>query len=336
MSTSTPEAKSEVKKDVRQFYDQVGWSLVGEDRLGTILYQNARYEDLRPVSREYIHRAHLRVCRHISPHGRFLLDAGSGPIQYPEYLEYSRGYQFRVCADISITALIEARKRLSALVDILPEHGLYVVADVANLPFKSGVFDGAVSLHTIHHLPEDEHLQAYRELYRLLALEKNAVVVNGWPSSKLMAFFDPLVRFSNRLRYLVNRLRGRTHPLKKDSAKTGPTGKPEECGRVLPGGRALPGGRELPTGETSGAQKGTFTSRHDVAWIKEVVGAQMPVEILVWRSASVRFLRAVIFPWLGGRYWLRLLYRLEERNPHYFGENGQYPLIVVKKGISDS
>ena len=303
---NTPETTAEVKKEVRQFYDQVGWSMVGEDRLGTTLYQNARYEDLRPVSREYIHRAHLRVCRHISPNGRFLLDAGSGPIQYPEYLEYSRGYQHRVCADISMTALKEASKRLSTVAGVRPEHGLYVVADVANLPFKSGVFDGVVSLHTIHHLPEDEHLQAYRELYRLLGQGKRAVVVNGWPSSKLMAFFDPLVLLSNHMRYLVNRLRGRTPAAKKVKI----TGKPEEAGS---------------------AQKGTFTSRHDVAWIKEVVGTQMPLEILVWRSASVRFLRAVIFPWLGGRYWLRLLYRLEEKNPHYYGENGQYPLIVINK-----
>jgi SAM-dependent methyltransferase len=317
MTSSTTETTAadvdirEVKKEVRQFYDQVGWSLVGED-----LYQNARYEDLRPVSREYIHRAHLRVCRHISANGRYLLDAGSGPIQYPEYLEYSRGYQYRICADISITALKEARKRLSALANTVSDHGMYVVADVANLPFKSGVFDGVVSLHTIHHLPEDEHLQAYHELYRLLNEGKNAVVVNGWPSSKLMAFFDPLMRLSNSLRRLVNRLRGRTgwkgtSPAKNAAATNPAAQKPEHNGSTLP--------------------QGTFTSRHDVAWVKGIVGAQMPVEILVWRSASVRFLRAVIFPWIGGRYWLRLLYRLEEYNPHYFGENGQYPLIVIRK-----
>ncbi len=65
------------------------------------------------------------------------------------------------------------------------------------------------------------------------------------------------------------------------------------------------------------------------------VGSRMPVEILVWRSVSVRFLRTLIHPWLGGRFWLRLLYRLEERFPHYFGENGQYPLIVIRKMSKD-
>ncbi len=74
-------SESDIKQDVREFYDLVGWKQIGED-----IYQNARYEDLRPVSREYIHRCHVRVTRHLNREGEYLLDAGSGPIQYPEYL----------------------------------------------------------------------------------------------------------------------------------------------------------------------------------------------------------------------------------------------------------
>ncbi len=68
-----------------------------------------------------------------------------------------------------------------------------------------------------------------------------------------------------------------------------------------------------------------------VDWLRKNVGSQMAIEIRVWRSVSVRFLRAMIHPWLGGKYWLRLLYRLEEKYPQYFGEKGQYPLIVISK-----
>ena len=93
-------SEPQIKQQVREFYDQVGWQLVGED-----VYQNARYEDLRPVAHDYIHRCHLRVARHLKPQGTYLLDAGSGPIQYPEYLEYSRSYQYRVCVDLSQTAI---------------------------------------------------------------------------------------------------------------------------------------------------------------------------------------------------------------------------------------
>jgi SAM-dependent methyltransferase len=289
---------TEVKQEVRKFYDQVGWQMVSED-----VYQNARYEDLRPVSREYIHRCHLRVSQHIKPAGKLLLDAGSGPIQYPEYLEYSRGYQRRVCADISITALLEARKRIEA-------HGFFVVADIANLPFKADAFDGIVSLHTIHHLPEGEHLRAYTELYRVLEPECSAVVVNGWPYSRLMSIADPFIRLSNRMRGIIRRLSGSSNSSRQ----------------------AMKAQTQMAAQKRmDGKPKGTFTERHDVGWVKHQVRSSMPVEILVWRSVSVRFLRSLIHPESGGQFWLRLLYWLEERFPHFFGEQGQYPLIVIRK-----
>ena len=100
------------KQQVREFYDQIGWSQVSGG-----LYQNARYEDLRPVSREYIHKCHLRVNRHLAPQGDLFLDAGSGPVQWPEYLTYSDGYLFRVCADVSITA--QPLRRLALMHSIL-------------------------------------------------------------------------------------------------------------------------------------------------------------------------------------------------------------------------
>lgn len=297
---------TEVKQEVRQFYDEIGWKLVGED-----VYQNARYEDLRPVSRQYIHMCHLRVSRHLKDHGHFLLDAGSGPVQYPEYLDYSRNYKFRVCADISITALKEAHQRLG-------EKGLYVVADVANLPFAPDVFDGIVSLHTIHHLPEEEHLRAFQEIYRVLAPRSSAVVVNGWSGSRLMKSLEPLVRLAYILRHLFYRLRGK-----------GPVGADDL--EDLNDENPKPRRRK----SRDGTPKGTFTNKHDAEWVRKEVGAWMPARILVWRSVTVRFMRAVIHPYLAGRLWLLLLYGLEERFPEYFGENGKYPLIVIQKPNED-
>lgn len=290
---SSMKTHSDIKQQVREFYNRVGWQEVSEG-----MYQNARYEDLRPVSREYIHRCHLRVLRHIQPSGKYLLDAGSGPIQYPEYLEYSHGYQYRVCADISRVALLEARGRIG-------DHGLFVVADIANLPFRVESFDGVVSLHTIHHLPEAEHTRAYQELYRTLTPGSSAVVVNGWGDSKLMKMFNPLIRLSQLVRYRYNRFVKRIE-----------TNDAQE---------------ELPKHSQKDTPKGTFTNKHDADWMKNSLGKSMPLEILVWRSVSVKFLRNLIHAQLGGRYWLRLLYWLEERFPNYLGENGVYPLIVIRK-----
>lgn len=289
----------EIKQQVREFYDQVGWQEIGEG-----VYQNARYEDLRPVSREYIHYCHLRAARHLRPIGEYFLDAGSGPIQYPEYLEYSRGYHARVCADISMLALQEARRRIGDRQE--GGHGLFVVADVANLPFKANVFDGIVSLHTIHHLPADEHGRAYGELFRVLAPQSVAVVVNGWVTSPLMRPFATPIRWIKRLRRKIGLTRrGGNVPLAR-SEKV-------EVGLMR-------------------SRHGTFVSKKDAAWLKREIGSQMLLEIRVWRTVSVGFLRTFIHPFLGGRYFLRLLFWLEERYPRFFGENGQYPLVVISKG----
>ncbi len=179
---------SDLKQQVGKFYDQVGWQKEADG-----LYQNARYEDLRPVSAEYIHKCHMRVKRHLAPTGKYLLDAGSGPVQYDEYLTYSEGYQYRVCMDLSFIALKEARRRLG-------DKGIYIIADIANLPFATDTFDGIVSLHTIHHVPIDEKVDVYKGLHRCLKPGRTLVTVDGWsefPLGNVMAF---MMRVANRMR----------------------------------------------------------------------------------------------------------------------------------------
>ena len=61
------------------------------------------------------------------------------------------------------------------------------------------------------------------------------------------------------------------------------------------------------------------------------IGSKLPLEIWVWRSISVKDMRTFIHEGWGGRGILRGLYWLEERFPHWFGKNGQYPLVVLRK-----
>ncbi len=280
----------EIKHQVREFYDQVGWQTESDG-----FYQNASYEDLRPVSHEYIHKCHMRILRHLNQSGRFLLDAGCGPIQYPEYLEYSKGYLYRVCADISIVSLQEARKRIG-------KHGLYVVCDVARLPFKSNSFDGEVSLHTIHHLPLEQHTVAYQELQRTLANSGKAVIVNGWENPPLTIFLDFWIRLYERL-YALFRPRSKAAKFDQPSI---PSAKPLNA-------------------------RGTFVRKENAAQLQKEVGSLMALQIWCWRSVSVRFLRTFIHTRLAGRTWLRLIYWLEERFPHFLGKVGQYPMVVLAK-----
>ncbi len=281
------------KSQVRAFYDQVGWQEVSEG-----VYQNAKYEDLRPVSREYIEKCHLRVKRHLPPEGKYLLDAGSGPIQYPAYLTYSEGYRYRVCADISIVALQEARKRIG-------ERGLFVVADVANLPFKDEAFDGVVSLHTIHHLPRQEHPKAYGELYRTLKPGGSGVAVNGWGWARLSRWVNLPIRVRKTARKGVRTL---VRILKRRQS-------PKKAGRAA----------------AQAELKVAYADKYDYRWLLTHIGTEIPLEIRVWRSVNTSALRFYIHPWLGGRGVLRALFWLEERFPHFFGKHGAYPLVIFRK-----
>lgn len=284
-------SQDSVKKEIGQFYDQIGWQMEADG-----VFQNARYEDLRPVSAEYIHRCHMRVKRHLAPKGDYLLDAGSGPVQYDEYLTYSEGYRYRVCMDLSLVALQEARKRLG-------DKGIYINADIANLPFKDDVFDGIVSLHTIHHVPIEEKVGVYKGLHRTLKPGRHMVTVDGWAEVPLAKAMNFLMRVANRLR--------------KWTGKEAPKMPPDVQRDGQPEGEKLPAG--------------TYVLKTSAKWFHSVMRDQLPYEILVWRSVSVKFLRSVIQPEWGGRMWLKVLYRLEEWFPRFFGEKGQYPLIVIKK-----
>jgi ubiquinone/menaquinone biosynthesis C-methylase UbiE len=228
----------------------------------------------------------MRVKRHLAPQGDILLDAGSGPVQWPEYLTYSEDYKYRLCADISITALKEARTRLG-------DKGLFVVADIANLPFKPEVFDGVVSMHAIHHLPLTEHKRAYIELTRVLKHGKSGAIINGWHNPLLMKLAEPLIS-------LGRLITGRGSKKKKDWSS-------EED------------------------RSGTFVEKMTPRWLKNELMNVVKFDVYPWRSLSPRFMRWFVRPQFGGKTFLRIIFWLEETFPRFFGENGQYPLIVIKK-----
>lgn len=294
-------AEADIKWQVREFYESIGWQRIGEG-----VYQNARYEDLRPVSREYIHCCHLRVARHLLREGTYLLDAGSGPIQYPEYLDYSKGYQYRVCLDIAHLALVEARERVGG-------HGLFVMGDIANLPFRPSVFEGLVSLHTVQHVPLLEQQQAFMELYRVLRPRGRAVVVNSWGEhSSWMRLARPFIA----LAFTMIRFYRRFRWWKVDSDSFVAEAPDTGTERLL-------------------QPSGSYIHRFNYTWLRKHLSALSGLEVRVWRSVSTSFLRALIHRRLGGKSWLRMIYWLEERAPCFFGRVGQYPMILFYKPMRE-
>jgi len=116
------------EEKVSEFYNTVGWETDDE-----ITEDARRFEDLRECSKEYVSKCRLRVLRHIPDHGLNILDMASGPIQYKEYLEYSKNFRKRYCIDLSSTALEIARKKIG-------DHGVFLHSSFFDIPLEENFF----------------------------------------------------------------------------------------------------------------------------------------------------------------------------------------------------
>jgi SAM-dependent methyltransferase len=175
-----------VEDQVREFYDEYGWRAEASGRTADA----ELWEDLRPCAASYLSACRRKVRAFLPPSGERLLDAGSGPIQYPEYLEYSSGFAKRVCVDLSQRALDSAHAKLG-------DCGDYVRASVLDLPFPDDHFDAAVSLHTIYHVDRERQEDAVRELLRVSRPGAAVVLVYANPD-RLAARLLRLARRTGR------------------------------------------------------------------------------------------------------------------------------------------
>ena len=183
----------EEKKIVQEFYDHFGWQQAAD---GNYEDTNA-WIDLRPVMLPYYRHARRRAHRFFSSQGTYFLDAGSGAVPHPEYAEYSTGYKWHVCVDLSEVGLRQAQKKLQ-------NRGAYVVADVTRLPFRSGVFDAVASNHVIYHVPADEQARAILELYRALQPGAKGLIAYTWPNCRFSDWI--LVDSQQRWLRLIRRI----------------------------------------------------------------------------------------------------------------------------------
>lgn len=298
---TAPETES-----VMRFYDEIGWQSGEHDR-----FRDAdRFEDLRPVSRDYIHRCHMRVNRYIPRRGTYLLDVASGPLQYSEYLTYSEGYDYRLCGDISLTALRAARERLGG-------RGTYIQCDITQLPLKDACVDAFVSLHTIYHVPEGRQVAAFRELERVLMDGRSGVVVYTWgPHSLAMKLLTGTTCVTSDARRLLKRI------------------LPERVGtrlREANGARSLADSCGVPPVDRPEEEGPTlYFHPHDYAWFRRNVASGGRWHIAVWRSVSVPVLVRYVHEDRLGRPMLSVLFRLESMFPRFFGRFGHYPLMVYR------
>lgn len=177
---------------VSKFYNTVGWETEGE-----ITEDARRWEDLREHAKDYVSKCRLRVLRHIPGNGVNILDMASGPIQYREYLEYSKNFKKRYCVDLSSGALEKAKKKIG-------DHGVFLNGSFFDIPLEENFFDCAVSLHTIYHIDKDKQEEAVRKLIYVTKPGKPVIIVYSNPNT-IVSFLSLPFRVLRRAKRLLKK-----------------------------------------------------------------------------------------------------------------------------------
>ncbi|MCX6689102.1 MAG: class I SAM-dependent methyltransferase [Methanoregula sp.] len=163
--------KDYAEDNVSKFYNNIGWKTKDD------VTEDARIcEDLRENASEYVSKCRLRVLKYIPDHGDNLLDMASGPIQYKEYLEYSKNFKKRYCIDLSVEALEQAKRKIE-------DHGVILCGSFFDIKLEKDFFDCSISLHTIYHIEKDKQEDAVRKLINVTKPGKNIVIVYSNPQS---------------------------------------------------------------------------------------------------------------------------------------------------------
>lgn len=292
------------KMDVQRFYDQIGWQKNEEG----LYIDTQKFVDIRSICQDYHRKCQLRIGRYLKPEGKYILDAGCGPVPRPELLSYQGKFDIRICADISFLALKSARKSLG-------DKGVYLLCDNTNLPLKDNLVDAVVCLHNIYHIPKDEQKTAIEEMARVLKPNSSAVIAYTWGGHSVLmklaflpkstcrfVFKKPCKAVLKGLRKLKALLISTTKVETSDNTKD----VPENSEPVL------------------------YFYAHNYKYFAQQKW-NFKFDILVLRSISKPFTNTYVHKWLFSKQLLGLIYWLEELCPHIAGRLGQYPLFIICK-----
>lgn len=158
-------------KYVNKFYNNFGWEKKDKNTLDANLF-----EDLRLNSQEYVSKCRKRLLKYIPGKGTHILDFASGPIQYPEYLEYSKNFKLRHCVDFSRTAIKNARQKLN-------KKGKFYCNDFFKVKLRKNYFDCIISLHTIYHIDKKYQTKAVKKLIEVSKKNSPIIIVYSNPNT---------------------------------------------------------------------------------------------------------------------------------------------------------
>jgi ubiquinone/menaquinone biosynthesis C-methylase UbiE len=172
--------------NIYKFYNNLGWKEKNK------VFKDAElFEDLRHNSKTYISKCRRRLLEYIPEKGNHILDFASGPIQYKEYLEYSKNFKLRHCVDFSKTAIREAKKKLG-------KKGKYYCDDFLKIKFKENFFDCVVSMHTIYHISKNKQKKAVEKLIKVTKKNRPIIIVYSNPNTLINRLKNIFIKKKNK------------------------------------------------------------------------------------------------------------------------------------------
>jgi len=144
---------------------------------GQQVYRDAgKFVDFRPFALEYTQHGFSNARQYLNHTGKYFVDAACGPVAFKEYLFLANGFQYRVCIDISANALLQAQKNLSKY----NQRGIYICADITNIPLKENIADAVICQHGLFHVQKKMQSKAMYELVRIARPGSKIAIVYDW------------------------------------------------------------------------------------------------------------------------------------------------------------
>jgi ubiquinone/menaquinone biosynthesis C-methylase UbiE len=188
------------KKRVFDYYNEIHYKI--KDALAVYEDSN-KWVDYRDIAGEYLHNSFNKASRYYPSAGRYFLDIASGPIGLNEYIHLSDGYEVRICIDISVNALIQAKYNLEKK----NKKGIFICGDIINIPLQDNSCDVVLSQHTLYHIPKNDQFKAINELYRVCKKGSKVVIVYSWfLNSRFMNISLNVVQLYRLIRHFGGKL----------------------------------------------------------------------------------------------------------------------------------
>jgi ubiquinone/menaquinone biosynthesis C-methylase UbiE len=171
-------------------------------------------------------------------------------------------------------------------------HGVYLKGSLLNVPLDDNFFDSAISVLAIFNIHKDEQEKAVRRMLQVTKPGAPAIIVYCNPET-----------FPSRLaRWLIERERNKR---RRALAKARKPKKVREQGSL-------------------------YYYRHPLNWWSRFNDVA-DVKILPWITLDPTVQKAIVPDNRFGSALLNMLFRLEDRYPHFFGRNATYSMIVLRK-----